>query len=59
MAKAGRAPKECVPDYERDVASEFKLWLEDVNDYMSICKVTEAGEKKSLFLNLEPTSIAS
>ena len=43
--------------YERDMASEFELWLEDVNDYMAICKVTEAGEKKSLFLNLAGLSL--
>ena len=40
--KAGRAPKEFVSD---NAASEFELWLEDANDYMAICKVTEAGEK--------------
>lgn len=57
MAKAGRAPKEFVPDYERDVASEFELWLEDVNDYMSICKVTEVEEKKRLLMNLAGLSL--
>ena len=53
---AGRAPIEFVLDYELDVASEFELWLEDVNDYMAICKVTEAGENK-LFLNLAGLSL--
>ena len=57
VAKAGRAPKEFVPDYGRDVASEFELWLDDVNDYMSICKVAEAEEKKSLFMNLAGLNI--
>lgn len=52
VAKAGRAPKEFVPDYGQNVASEFELWLEDANDYMAICKVTEPVEKRSLFLNL-------
>ena len=57
VAKAGRAPKEFVPDYGRDVASKFELWLDDVNDYMSICKVAEAEEKKSLFMNLAGLNI--
>ena len=57
VAKAGRAPEEFVPDYGQDVASEFELWLIDVNDYMSICKVAEAEEKKSLFMNLAGLNI--
>ena len=52
VAKAGRALKEFVPDYGQNVAGEFELWLEDANDYMAICKVTEPVEKRSLFLNL-------
>ena len=57
VAKAGRAPKEFVPDYGHNVASEFELWLEDANDYMTICKVTDPAEKRSLFLNLAGLSI--
>ena len=56
-AKVGRAPKEFVLDYSRNVASEFELWLDDVNDYMSICKVMEPAEKKSLLLNLAGLSL--
>jgi hypothetical protein len=55
--RVGRAPKEFVLDYGRNVASEFELWLEDVNDYMAICKVEEPAEKKSLFLNLAGLSL--
>ena len=55
--KVGRAPREFVLDCGRNVASEFELWLEDVNDYMAICKVTESAEKKSLFLNLDGLSL--
>ena len=55
--RVGRAPKEFVLDYERNVAAEFELWLEDVNDYMAICKIVEPAEKKSLFLNLAELSL--
>ena len=41
----GRAPKEFVPDYAGDVCAEFELWLEDVNDYLSISGVTNNAGK--------------
>ena len=34
------------------MAAEFELWLEDVNDYLAICEVTDQEEKKRLFMNL-------
>ena len=48
----GRAPKEFVPDYSTNVGDEFELWLEDVQDYLSISKVTEPADKKVWFMNL-------
>ena len=49
-AKVGRAPKEFTVDYECNVAAEFELWLEDVNDCMAICKSRRAKRKEeSLF----------
>ena len=33
------------------------MWLDDVNDYMAICKIVEPAEKKSLFLNLAGLSL--
>ena len=48
----GRAPKEFVPDYSTNVGAEFELWLEDVQDYLSISKVTEPADKKVWFMNL-------
>jgi hypothetical protein len=50
--RAGRATKEFKPDYGSNVAAEFELWLEDVNDYLAVCKITEPSEKKQLFMNL-------
>ena len=32
------------------MAAEFELWLEDVNDYLAICEVTDQDEKKRLFI---------
>ena len=51
MAK-GRAPKDFVPDHAGDVGVDFELWLEDVNDYLEICGVSDNEDKKRLFLNL-------
>jgi len=51
MAK-GRAPKDFIPDFSGDVAADFELWLEDVNDYLAICGVTDEAAQKQLFLNL-------
>ena len=51
MAK-GRPPKEFSPGYGGDTGADFNLWLEDVDDYMKICQVTDPGDKKCLFLNL-------
>ena len=53
----GRAPKEFVPDYSCDVAAEFQLWLEHVNDYMALCKIDRVEEKNSLFMNLAGLSL--
>ena len=50
--KVGRAPKEFRLDYSSNVAEEFGLWLEDIDDYMAICKVADPREKKQLFMNL-------
>ena len=50
MAK-GRAPKDFVPDHAGDVGVDFELWLEDVNDYLEICGVSDNEDKKRLFLN--------
>ena len=57
MAAKGRAPKEFIPDYAGDVSAEFDLWLEDVNDYLSICEVTDNDDKRKLFLNLAGLSV--
>ena len=51
MAK-GRAPKDFIFDYSGNVGAEFELWLEDLNDYLAIGDVTDADEKRRLFLNL-------
>ena len=51
MAK-GRAPKDFILDYSGNVGAEFELWLEDLNDYLAIGDVTDADEKRRLFLNL-------
>ena len=45
MAK-GRAPKDFVPDHAGDVGVDFELWLEDVNDYLEICGVSDNEDKK-------------
>eukprot|EP00117_Sycon_ciliatum_P026714 scpid19450/ scgid21866/ Transposon Ty3-I Gag-Pol polyprotein; Gag3-Pol3; Transposon Ty3-2 TYA-TYB polyprotein; Capsid protein; p24; Spacer peptide p3; Nucleocapsid protein p11; Ty3 protease; p16; Spacer peptide J; Reverse transcriptase/ribonuclease H; p55; Integrase p52; Integrase p49 len=51
-APKGRAPKEFVPDFSSNIGADFELWLEDVDDYLKICGVTTAADKKRLFLNL-------
>ena len=56
MAK-GRAPKDFIPDFSSDVGADFQLRLEDINDYLSICGVTDQAEKKTLFLNLAGLAI--
>ncbi|XP_065195493.1 uncharacterized protein K02A2.6-like [Sycon ciliatum] len=49
----GRTPKEFIPDYAAsNVGADFELWLEDINDFLSISEVTAAADKKRLFLNL-------
>ena len=56
MAK-GRAPKDFIPDFSSDVGADFQLWLEDINDCLSICGVTDQAEKKTLLLNLAGLAI--
>ena len=51
MAK-GRPPEEFSPCYGGDTGTDFDLWLDDVDDYMKICQVTDPGDRKYLFLNL-------
>ena len=48
----GRTPKEFIPDYSGNAGADFELWLEDVNDFLGISNVTDADDKKRLFLNL-------
>ena len=56
MAK-GRVPKDFVPDHAGDVGVDFELWLEDVNDYLEICEVSDNEDKKRLFLNLASLAV--
>ena len=51
-AKLGRSPREFVIDYSRDVAGDFELWAEDVDDFLNISEVTDSEARKRLFLNL-------
>eukprot|EP00117_Sycon_ciliatum_P042627 scpid38532/ scgid30980/ len=57
MTTKGRVPKDFVPDYAGDIGADFELWLEDVNDYLAICNVSTAADKKRLFLNLAGLSV--
>ena len=51
-AKLGRSPREFVIDYSRDLAGDFELWVEDVDDSLNISEVTDSEARKRLFLNL-------
>ena len=56
-AVKGRPPRELVVDPSASIAADFDLWLEDFEDYLDIAKVTDAGEKKQLLLNLAGLSL--
>ncbi|XP_065190924.1 uncharacterized protein LOC135821854 [Sycon ciliatum] len=57
MTTKGRVPKDFVTDYAGDIGADFELWLEDVNDYLAICNVSTAADKKRIFLNLAGLSV--
>ena len=46
-----------MPDFSGNVAVEFELWLEDLEDYLEIVEVTEAGDKKRYLLNIAGLSL--
>ena len=47
--KLGQSPREFLIDYSRDVAGDFELWAEDVDDFLNISKVTDSEARKRLF----------
>ena len=48
-AKLGRSPREFVIDYSRDMAGDFELWAEDVDDFLNISEVTDSEARKDFF----------
>ena len=48
-AKLGQSPREFVIDYSRDVAGDFELWAEDVDDFLNISEVTDSEARKDFF----------
>ena len=53
----GWALKEFVPDLAGKADWDFKLWIEDFEDQLTISKVTISPEKKCLFVNLTGLSV--
>ena len=45
----GRSPKDFISDYCWNVGADFELWLENLNNYLVICEVSDSGEKKRFF----------